>query len=605
MKNKKGFFYIVKESFKLAWRFQRKSFSLYVVLAILSGTVTLLQFGSFSLVVDRVIDYVNLYSDSHLSFFAAIKYFSSSFILLGIAYFLPAFLGQWQNNHSIIFVTRFLSSITAYFTAKQATLDAATIELPEYQNKLQQGNEWGRGSISSITNLTILCLSSLISVVVAAIVLGIIEPWFVVIAVVSTIPVYFIQQKFEREIFRIRRLATESKRVIGNRIGIFSFPATLIEIVMFGSTKKYQEEITQLLEQEDTQVVNIRLRQTMWQNISRLLSVLCMLVISVVIITRGANGVIPIGLMVFAFTAYTTFYMSAINLFSNFATAQDSARYALIWLDIFETKPSIISKENPVFISTSVPPKIEFIDVSFSYPGASGLALEKVSLTIEPGTKVGIVGLSGAGKTTFIKLLSRIYDPTEGKILINGIDLRDIDVKNWQKMLGVMHQNFANYNVPIKESIAIGDLSKPIDMERVKWAAAMAGAKDFIEKLPEQYDQLVWKGFSKGVDLSGGEKQRLAIARIFYRGAPISILDEPTSSVDALTAAMIFNNLETKTRGETVSLISHNFSTVKQSDKILVIEHGRIVEEGNHEELYQIKGRYAELYDLQVNAFTK
>lgn len=605
MKNKKGFFYIVKESFKLAWRFQRKSFSLYVVLAILSGTVTLLQFGSFSLVVDRVIDYVNLYSDSHLSFFAAIKYFSSSFILLGIAYFLPAFLGQWQNNHSIIFVTRFLSSITAYFTAKQATLDAATIELPEYQNKLQQGNEWGRGSISSITNLTILCLSSLISVVVAAIVLGIIEPWFVVIAVVSTIPVYFIQQKFEREIFRIRRLATESKRVIGNRIGIFSFPATLIEIVMFGSTKKYQEEITQLLEQEDTQVVNIRLRQTMWQNISRLLSVLCMLVISVVIITRGANGVIPIGLMVFAFTAYTTFYMSAINLFSNFATAQDSARYALIWLDIFETKPSIISKENPVFISTSVPPKIEFIDVSFSYPGASGLALEKVSLTIEPGTKVGIVGLSGAGKTTFIKLLSRIYDPTEGKILINGIDLRDIDVKNWQKMLGVMHQNFANYNVPIKESIAIGDLSKPIDMERVKWAAAMAGAKDFIEKLPEQYDQLVWKGFSKGVDLSGGEKQRLAIARIFYRGAPISILDEPTSSVDALTAAMIFNNLETKTRGETVFLISHNFSTVKQSDKILVIEHGRIVEEGNHEELYQIKGRYAELYDLQVNAFTK
>ena len=605
MKKTKSFFSIVKGCFKLAWRFQRKSFLLYIVLAVLSGMVTLLQFGSFSLIVNKVINYLAQYPNAHLTFTTTLKYFAPSFIILGLAYLLPAVLGQWQANHGTVFSARFLTSITTYFTEKQATLDAAVIESPSYQNKIQQGNEWGRGSVFAITNLSIQSLSSLISVIVACIVLAVIKPWFVIVAIASAIPVYFIQQKFEREIFRIRRLATESKRVIGNRIGIFSAPTTLVEVVMFGSTKKYQDEIVQLMSEEDDQVVKIRMRQTMWQNLSRLFSVICMLLISIVIITKGANGEIAVGLMVFAFSAYTTFYGSAINMFSYFATAQDSARYALIWLEIFETKPSIVSKDDAVIISNDKPPRIEFIDVSFTYPEAQTPALEHISVVIEPGEKIGIVGLSGAGKTTFIKLLSRIYDPTGGKILVNGHDLRDVNVKSWQKMIGVMHQNFANYNLPVKESIAIGNLSTPIDIERVKWAATMAGAKDFIEKLPNQYDQLIWKGFKGGVELSGGERQRLAIARIFYRGAKVSILDEPTSSVDALTASMIFENLETKTTNETVFLISHNFSTVKQSTKILVIEHGKILEQGNHEELYKMKGRYAELYDLQANAFTE
>jgi ATP-binding cassette subfamily B protein len=198
-----------------------------------------------------------------------------------------------------------------------------------------------------------------------------------------------------------------------------------------------------------------------------------------------------------------------------------------------------------------------------------------------------------------IKLLCRIYDPTKGGILINGIDLRDINLDDWQQALGMLFQDFPVYNLTIRESIGVGRIGEDIHEERLKRSAQFSGADEFITN----YDQLIWKEFKDGIDLSKGQHQRLAVARMFYRNALITILDEPTTSIDAVTEEKIFSSLEKNTEGKTVLLITHRFSTVKNADTILMMENGRIIEQGSHRELMNLQGKYAELYTMQANRY--
>jgi ATP-binding cassette subfamily B protein len=225
--------------------------------------------------------------------------------------------------------------------------------------------------------------------------------------------------------------------------------------------------------------------------------------------------------------------------------------------------------------------------------------LENLNFAIEPGEKIAIVGVNGAGKTTLIKLLCRIYDPTEGAILINGQDLRDISLEDWQSAIGILFQDFPVYNLTIRESIGVGRISESIDEEKLVNAARYSGADEFITN----YNQLIWKEFKDGIDLSKGQHQRLAVARMFYRNASITILDEPTASIDAVTEEKIFSSLERNMEGKTVILITHRFSTVKNAHKILMLENGKIIEQGSHRQLMKLEGKYAALYTMQAKRY--
>jgi ATP-binding cassette subfamily B protein len=225
--------------------------------------------------------------------------------------------------------------------------------------------------------------------------------------------------------------------------------------------------------------------------------------------------------------------------------------------------------------------------------------LKDLSFSISPGEKIAIVGVNGAGKTTLIKLLCRVYDPTDGAILINGKDLRDVSLEDWQSAIGILFQDFPIYNLSIRESIGVGRISDIHDDEKLKRAAHFSGADEFITN----YDQLIWKEFKDGIDLSKGQHQRLAVARMFYRNAAITILDEPTASIDAVTEERIFSSLEKNMQGKTVILITHRFSTVKNADKILMLEHGSIIEQGSHRKLMALQGKYAELYTMQAKRY--
>jgi ATP-binding cassette subfamily B protein len=230
--------------------------------------------------------------------------------------------------------------------------------------------------------------------------------------------------------------------------------------------------------------------------------------------------------------------------------------------------------------------------------------LQNVSGRVEPGEMCALMGSSGAGKTTLIKLLTRVYDPTEGEILINGISLKEYDLKAWKKCLGILLQDYSIYSEEtITENIMLGDTSKH-DQAFVESVSKETTADVFIQELPEKYQQRIGTEFQGGVELSKGQKQKLALARVLYRDAPIIILDEPTAAIDALSEDTIFRNLRNNHKHQTRIIISHKFSNVRDADKIILIEHGKIIEQGSHDELMQVDvGKYKELFNLQAEGY--
>jgi len=253
-------------------------------------------------------------------------------------------------------------------------------------------------------------------------------------------------------------------------------------------------------------------------------------------------------------------------------------------------------------LGEAAPPRIEFRNVKFRYPGAESFALKGVSFVIEPGDSVALVGHNGAGKTTIVKLLCRFYDPTEGGIFINGVNLKDVDIREWYNFLGTLFQEFVRYHFSVRENIMLGAPERN-DADAMRAAARQSGAAEFIERLPGRYEQVLGKEFEDGVDLSGGQWQKIAIARAFYESPPVLILDEPTSAIDAEAEFDIFSNLEQQYKSKTLVLVSHRFSTVRNAGKINVLEHGQVVESGSHDELMARAGEYAKLFQIQARGY--
>lgn len=314
-------------------------------------------------------------------------------------------------------------------------------------------------------------------------------------------------------------------------------------------------------------------------------------------------GALTIGQLTFLAGAIAGASANIQALFSTFSSIADQALFLTDLLDFLAVRPAIVSKPGALLAPRAIRDGIEFRDVSFAYPASRSLVLRRINLRLEPHQRVALVGKNGEGKTTVVKLLTRLYDPIEGQILLDGVDLREYNLEDLWRNIGVVFQDFMHYDFTASENIAVGKIESPLHPAIIRAAAKMSDADAVIEKLPNGYDQLLGCRFEGGVDLSGGEWQRVAIARAHLRDAQVLILDEPTASLDAEAEHEVFEHFGELTREKIALLISHRFSTVRMADRIFVLEDGRIAEQGPHDQLIKEGGRYAKMFELQAASY--
>ncbi|MGA8110286.1 MAG: ATP-binding cassette domain-containing protein, partial [Acidobacteriaceae bacterium] len=289
-----------------------------------------------------------------------------------------------------------------------------------------------------------------------------------------------------------------------------------------------------------------------------------------------------------------------------FSTASGIADQALFLTDLiafFDIKPTVQNKPNALPLPKPIRRGFEFHNVSFAYPGTTRMVLKNFNFSIGPGERIALIGENGQGKTTVVKLITRLYDPTEGRILLDGVDLRDYDMDELHQEMGVIFQDFMRYEMTVRENIGVGRVEIPHSEDDVHTAAEKSLAAEVIRKLPDGYDQMLGRRFVSGVDLSGGEWQRIALARAYLRDAQLLILDEPTAALDAKSELEVFERFAELTTGKMALLISHRFSTVRMADRIVVLAGGRLVEEGTHQQLIALGGQYAEMFEMQAASY--
>jgi ATP-binding cassette subfamily B protein len=294
------------------------------------------------------------------------------------------------------------------------------------------------------------------------------------------------------------------------------------------------------------------------------------------------------------------------NIQQIFSTVSGIADQALFLTDLvafFEMKPTIQSKPNALPAPRPIRSGFEFRNVSFSYPGSDRRILNGLNFHLFPEERVALVGENGQGKTTIVKLLTRLYDPTEGQVLLDGIDLREYDLEDLYQNIGIIFQDFMRYEMTARENIAVGRIEEMDNLALLHQAAEKSMADEVISRLSGKYDQMLGRRFDGGVDLSGGEWQKVALARAYLRNAQLLVLDEPTAALDARSEFQVFQRFSELTAGKMALFISHRFSTVRMADRIVVIEGGRIAEDGSHEQLTHLGGRYAEMFELQAGSY--
>jgi ABC-type multidrug transport system fused ATPase/permease subunit len=487
---------------------------------------------------------------------------------------------------------------------KLAELDPATFEKPSFQNLLAQ-IEGVKGSfIVNLDRFTALVDAVFKFLTAAAVVLATF-PLFVPLMILSVIPSYFVWERFRNKTWPYyvekRTLVVRITQYIKN---LLSADATSKETIILKTgpvllnkiKREQQQYFTNFRKTNDPWITNVLL--------VRLFQFVIFIYTQYLNFARVFRGMLGIGQFSLVFQQTFNLSYGAGEILNQYSSIAARNKYVDRFFDFLGEKRVINSPVSPVLIpSLPDPATIEFKNVSFKYPDTERFILKNFNLLIKSKEKIAFVGENGAGKTTIIKLLLRFHDVQEGEILINGVNIKEANLDEWHKRVGVLFQDFIKYQFTFKENICFGDLKKMGKEKFLEEAIGKSGAKGFMSTLPNKYDQVLGKMFEGGIELSGGQWQKLALARTFFRNAPFLILDEPTSAIDAKAEYEIFERVQKLEKNKTVIIISHRFSTVRKADRILVLDEGKIIEEGSHEQLLKKKGMYAELFELQAKSY--
>jgi ATP-binding cassette subfamily B protein len=426
------------------------------------------------------------------------------------------------------------------------------------------------------------------------------NPWLIVLLLIAIIPAFLGESYFNDRSYALTRGQTPERRELDYLRYLGASDETAKEIKIFDLSAFIIDRFRLLSDSFYLNNKKLSIKRSIWGTIFTILGSIGYYAAYVIIIFKTVQGIVSIGELAFLAGSFRQLRSLLEGILSRFTLVSQGAIYLGDFFEFFEIRPKIKAALNPVPFPKIIQQGFTFENVGFRYVNAERWANRNLDFTLYPGEKLALVGENGAGKTTLVKLLSRLYDPTEGRILLDGIDLKEYDLVDLRLNVGIIFQDYLRYQMTLAQNIAAGNIKERFNQPLIEKAAKQSLADNLAAKLPGEYDQQLGKRFAQGVELSGGEWQKVALARAYMRDAQLLILDEPTSALDARAEYTVFERFTDLTKGKTAVLISHRFSTVRMADRILVLEKGELTEIGNHEELLRRGGKYAELFNLQA-----
>jgi ATP-binding cassette subfamily B protein len=485
---------------------------------------------------------------------------------------------------------------------KAMTLELAHFEDSEFYDKLTQARREASSRPLSLVTRTFGLVQNVISLVSYAVLLFAFSPWAVVILVAAGLPSFFAEAKFSGDAFRLFRWRSPDTRMQMYLETVIAREDGVKEVKLFQLGPRLLQRYRDIFAKLFVEDRKLTLRRDTWGFFLGLLSIGALYGAYGWIVITTITGAITLGAM----TMYLVLFRQGQSAVAAILTSVSGMYEDNLYLsNLYEYLEQPVPKRIGNLSSGPTPERgLEFEDVSFTYAGASQKALNGVNLQIKPGESLALVGENGSGKTTLIKLLTRLYEPTEGRILLDGLDLKEWDVEALRKRVGVIFQDFGRYQFTVGENIGAGDVRHIDDKQRWKKAATTGLAAPFIEDMPDGYETQLGRWFQGGRELSGGQWQKVALSRAFMRSdADILVLDEPTAAMDASSEAEVFEHFRTASNNKMTILISHRFSTVRAAAQIIVIHQGKILERGNHDSLLAEDGQYAHLFKLQARGY--
>jgi ATP-binding cassette subfamily B protein len=515
---------------------------------------------------------------------------------------LSTFLNRTIDFTDTLFADKYVKYISVRIMRHASSLDLATYEEPSFQDKLERARVQATDRLGMIQQMGRL-IQQIITTIALAASIVVFSPWLLLVLIICVVPAFVGESHFAFLGYSVAFNQTPVKRQMDylRFLGVSRDSAK--ELKVFGLNRYLTDRFAKLADGIYTENVGLAKRRFLASTFLTLLSTVGYYGAYAFVIYQTLSGKMTVGTLTFLAGAIAGASTNLQSIFSTFSSIADQSLFLSDLLGFLQLTPKVLSKPNGARCPRPIRAGVEFRNVSFAYPGAARQILHNISFELKQGERIALIGENGEGKTTIVKLLTRLYDPTEGSILLDGVDLREYDLEDYASQIAVIFQDFMRYDMTARENIAIGRISESENEPQILTAAKKSLADTVINKLEGGYDQMLGRRFDAGVDLSGGEWQKVALARAYLRDAQILILDEPTASLDARSEHEVFQRFADLTEGKLSVLISHRFSTVKMADRILVLEKGRIAEEGRHEQLMARGGRYAEMFDMQASSY--
>jgi ATP-binding cassette subfamily B protein len=515
---------------------------------------------------------------------------------------LASILNRGVDYCDTLLADKFIRHISVRIMYHASRLDLASYEDPLFHDKLERARVQATDRLGMVQQLGRLVQQVITTVSLAASILFF-SPWLLVVLIACVIPAFLGESHFAFLGYAQAFRQTPVKRQIDYLRFLGASKDSAKELKLFGLSKYLTDRFQKLSDDIYVQNVSLARRRLLASSLLSLLTTVGYYGAYAYVILETVRGEMTVATLVFLTGAIAGASANLQMIFSTFSSIADQSLFLTDLLQFFAVRPTVYSKPNALKTPRPIKQGIEFRDVIFSYPGSDRPILRNLNLFLKPDERIALIGENGEGKTTIVKLLTRLYDPTAGQILLDGIDLREYDLDDYASNIAVIFQDFMRYDMTAWENIAVGQIGARENLAQVELAARKSLAAGVIKKLPNGYDQMLGRRFETGVDLSGGEWQKVALARAYLRDAQILVLDEPTAALDARSEHEVFERFAELTKGKMALLISHRFSTVKMADRIIVLEKGVIAEQGRHEQLMAHGGRYAEMFELQASSY--